>query len=84
VTGEVVLDRDVSLVRPGFGPGLTRGNLVQHELAHVIGLDHVQDRAQVMFPSISDRSPDGYGSGDRAGLAQLGAQGGCLRIATPN
>jgi hypothetical protein len=84
VTGEVVLDRDMSLVRPGFGPGLTRGNLVQHELAHVIGLDHVQDRAQVMFPSISDRSPDGYGSGDRAGLAQLGAQGGCLRIATPN
>jgi hypothetical protein len=83
VTGEVVFDRDLSLVRPGFGAGLTRGNLVQHEIGHVAGLDHVQDRGQVMYPSISDRSPDGYGPGDRAGLAQLGAQGGCLRTASP-
>ncbi|MCU1374941.1 MAG: Esterase [Actinomycetia bacterium] len=83
VTGEVVFDRDLSLVHPGFGTGLSRGNLVQHELGHVVGLDHVQDRAQVMFPSISDRSPDGYGAGDRAGLTQLGAQAGCLRIASP-
>ncbi len=83
MTGEVVFDRDLSPVRPGFGPGLTRGNLVQHELAHVAGLDHVQDRGQIMYPSISDRSPDGYAAGDRAGLAQLGAQGGCLRIASP-
>jgi predicted Zn-dependent protease len=83
VTGEVVFDRDLSLVHPGFGAGLSRGNLVQHELGHVVGLDHVQDRAQVMFPSISDKSPDGYGAGDRAGLAQLGAQAGCLRIASP-
>jgi hypothetical protein len=83
VTGEVVFDRDLSLVRPGFGAGLTRGNLVQHEIGHVAGLDHVQDRGQIMYPSISDRSPDGYGPGDRAGLAQLGAQGGCLRTASP-
>jgi hypothetical protein len=83
VTGEVVFDRDLSLVRPGFGAGLTRGNLEQHELGHVAGLDHVQDRGQIMYPSISDRSPDGYGPGDRAGLAQLGAQGGCLRVASP-
>jgi hypothetical protein len=83
VTGEVVFDRDLSLVRPGFGPGLTRGNLVQHEIGHVAGLDHVQDRGQVMYPSISQSSPDGYGPGDRAGLAQLGAQAGCLRTASP-
>jgi hypothetical protein len=83
VTGEVVFDRDLSLVRPGFGAGLTRGNLVQHEIGHVAGLDHVQDRGQVMYPSISQSSPDGYGPGDRAGLAQLGAQAGCLRTASP-
>jgi hypothetical protein len=83
VTGEVVFDRDLSLVRPGFGPGLTRGNLVQHEIGHVAGLDHVQDRGQVMYPSISTSSPDGYGPGDRAGLAQLGIQAGCLRTASP-
>jgi len=83
VTGEVVFDRDLSIVRAGFGPGLTRGNLEQHELGHVAGLDHVQDRGQVMYPSISDRSPDGYGAGDRVGLAQLGAQSGCLKEASP-
>jgi hypothetical protein len=54
-----------------------------HELGHVAGLDHVQDRGQVMYPSISSQSPDGYGAGDRSGLAELGAQAGCLREASP-
>jgi hypothetical protein len=84
ITGEVVFDRDLSVTRPGFGPGLTRGNLVLHELAHVIGLDHVQDRAQVMHPSISGQSPDGYGPGDVAGLARLGRSAGCLQVAAPS
>jgi hypothetical protein len=83
VTGEIILDRDLALVRPGFGPGMTRGNLIQHELAHVIGLDHVDDRREVMYESISDDSPDGFGPGDRAGLARLGAAAGCLDVATP-
>jgi hypothetical protein len=83
VTGEVVFDRDLSIVRGGFGAGLTRGNLVLHELGHVAGLDHVQERAQLMFPSISTQSPDGFGSGDRAGLAQIGVAAGCLRVASP-
>jgi hypothetical protein len=83
VTGEIVLDRDLSLVQPGFGAGMSRGNLVQHELAHVIGLDHVDDRGEIMFASISDQSPDGYGPGDREGLRQLGVAAGCLAIASP-
>jgi hypothetical protein len=83
VTGEIILDRELSLVRPGFGPGMTRGNLIQHELAHVIGLDHVEDRREVMYESISDESPDGFGPGDRAGLVRLGAAAGCLDIANP-
>jgi hypothetical protein len=83
VTGEIIFDRDLSLVRGGFGGGLTRGNLVLHELGHLIGLDHVQDRGQLMYPSISDRSPDGFAGGDLAGLGQLGPAGGCLRLASP-
>jgi hypothetical protein len=83
VTGEVVFDRDLSIVRPGFGSGLTRGNLVLHELGHVAGLDHVQERPQLMFPSISSQSPDGFGAGDRSGLVQLGGAAGCLKVASP-
>ena len=83
VTGEIVLDRDESIVRPGFGQGLTRGNLELHELGHVAGLDHVHSQAEIMNPSVTDRSPDGYGPGDLAGLTQLGAAAGCLRTATP-
>ena len=84
VTGEVVFDRDLGVLKPGWGPGLTRGNLVVHELAHVLGLDHVADRRQVMNPSLNAQTPDGFGAGDRAGLARVGAAaGGCLRVASP-
>ena len=84
VTGEVVFDRDLNVLRPGYGAGLTRGNLVLHELSHVLGLDHVADRNQVMNPSLNTQTPDGFGPGDRAGLAQVGAAaGGCLRVASP-
>jgi hypothetical protein len=83
VTGELVLDRDLGLLRPGFGAGLTRGNLFLHELGHVIGLDHVDDRSQLMYPTISDRSPADWGAGDRLGLRQLGTASGCLRVASP-
>jgi hypothetical protein len=83
VTGEIVLDRDLSLVRAGFGAGMTRGNLIMHELAHIAGLDHVTDRGELMYASISSQSPNGYGPGDRAGLEQLGAAAGCLTTARP-
>jgi hypothetical protein len=83
VTGEVVFDTDQTVLANGFGPGLTRGNLIQHELGHVVGLDHVDDRSQLMYPSIHSASPDGYGVGDKAGLAQLGSRQGCLNVAKP-
>jgi hypothetical protein len=84
VTGEVVFDRDLGVLRSGFGAGLTRGNLVLHELSHVLGLDHVADRRQLMNPSLNAETPDGFGAGDRAGLTRVGAAaGGCLRVASP-
>ena len=42
-----------------------------------IGLDHVADKRQLMYP-VMQRSADArYGAGDLAGLAALGASGGC-------
>lgn len=44
--------------------------VVLHELAHVVGLDHVQDRAELMFPETATLTD--FGPGDREGLALVG------------
>ncbi len=44
--------------------------VILHELAHVMGLDHVQDPAQLMYPEIV--TPDGFAAGDLNGLYELG------------
>jgi hypothetical protein len=84
VTGEVVLDTDLRPLRAGFGSGLTRGTLLLHELGHVVGLDHVDDSNQIMNPAVTSRGPGGYADGDRAGLAQLGRDAGCLKALLPS
>ena len=83
VSGEVVFDTVQPVLAAGFGPGLTRGNLVLHELGHVVGLDHVADRTQLMNAAIHEASPNGYATGDLAGLSLLGARQGCMSVATP-
>lgn len=49
--------------------------VILHELGHLVGLDHVDDRNELMFPSTGERSS--YGPGDRHGLAALG-KGACF------
>jgi hypothetical protein len=41
-----------------------------HEVAHVIGLDHVDDAGELMAPTMGVRT--GLGPGDLAGLARVG------------
>ncbi|KGM13310.1 peptidase [Cellulomonas bogoriensis 69B4 = DSM 16987] len=48
--------------------------IVVHELAHVLGLDHVDDPDELMHPLTSSRTD--LGPGDRQGLALVG-QVGC-------
>ena len=65
VTGSVQM-------RPTWRPETARfTQLLQHELGHVIGLDHVDDTRQLMNPVIGSSSPLTWGPGDRAGLAGL-------------
>jgi hypothetical protein len=79
--GFVVLDAaGLGSLRPGFGRGLDRGNLIMHELGHAAGLDHAGSRASLMYPELAASAPDGYGPGDRAGLARLGRAAGCVTI----
>jgi hypothetical protein len=51
--------------------------VLQHELAHLMGLDHATSRAQLMYPQLS-RTLKGYSAGDLAGLRAVGAGGGCI------
>ena len=72
----VVVDPTVRLAA-GFGVGGTTGALLLHELAHVMGLGHVADRGQVMYPSLLPTTVGSFGAGDLAGLAAVGATQGC-------
>lgn len=71
VTGWVGLNRAwfvETLADPGRAP-VARG-LMLHELAHLVGLDHVEDPTQVMHAT---SETTGLGDGDREGLAIAGA-----------
>ena len=75
--GYVVLD-STSTRAPGFaGRRSTRGMTLLHELGHAVGLDHVRDPRQVMYPVMLPR-PAQYASGDLLGLKAVGASRGCF------
>ena len=62
---------------PGFG-GSGRGVTLLHEIGHVLGLGHVTDRAQLMYPIHTDgRSPLTPQRGDIAGLKELYSPATC-------
>ncbi len=72
VTGMVALDRDAFAAmggRPG-GADLQRA-ILEHELAHVLGLGHVSDPAQLMYAETTTQRH--LGAGDLDGLAALGS-----------
>jgi hypothetical protein len=49
-----------------------------HELGHLLGLGHVSDPREIMYPEVLAHGPSHYGAGDRAGLRRLGRAAGCL------
>jgi len=75
VTGAVALNAGhYDRYRPGSGEGMTRRNLILHELGHLLGLDHVGGPV-LMDPVIDGDTPDGFVPIEQAALA--GLRSGC-------
>jgi hypothetical protein len=75
VAGQVTLDGPVLAAAGSQGGGAEIQAVLMHELGHVVGLDHVDDPTQLMYPESNGQLT--FGTGDRAGLARLG-QGACI------
>lgn len=77
VDGEMVLDRTQHL-RHGFhtSGAFDWGQVMLHELGHVMGLEHVGSRDEIMYRNTT-RATHRYGAGDLAGLRAVGAGRPC-------
>ena len=70
VSGQIALDVDAldALIERGHADQVRA--VMMHELGHVVGLDHVSDPTQLMYPN--NRGLTAFGPGDLEGLALLG------------
>lgn len=77
VSGEVQLNAQrLSATLGGHGGADQVRAVIEHELAHVVGLGHIGDTTQLMAETTSE-SVTAFGAGDLTGLALLGA-GECV------
>ena len=75
ISGEVYLDTELRTYPDDPTGQEAWVSVLHHELGHLIGLDHVDESDQLMYPEDSGRLRS-YQEGDRAGLYELG-QGAC-------
>lgn len=77
VTGSVVLDGpQLADILDGRRGRASVRSVIMHELAHLVGLDHVDAPGQLMQPE-GDDALTGWGAGDLSGLAAVGT-GSCI------
>ena len=81
VSGTVTFNSEARLL-PGFELGDSWGDVALHELGHIVGLAHVEDSTQVMYPDVTGGEAR-LGAGDLAGLERIGRAGGCVDTPSP-
>lgn len=79
VRGSVIIRADLPFTNSRAGEDALTGTLA-HEIAHALGLSHVNDPTQLMYPYANGL--DSYQAGDRTGLMMLGAAQGCLPVSS--
>jgi len=72
VTGQVLLNGDEALETDFASRDDSWGSTLLHEVGHLVGLDHVDDPEQLMYPYPLAGIAE-FGDGDLLGLAALGA-----------
>jgi hypothetical protein len=83
ISGQIVLNADRDDLVPGFDDRSTSwGATLVHELAHVLGLDHVDDPTSLLSKH-PGAGPVRFTTGDLAGLHAIGAAQDCLDVPTP-
>ena len=77
VTGSVTLDAaDLTRMAESQDGRARARAVIQHEVAHLVGLGHVEDSKQLMHPTINSNIT-GFNDGDLEGLSALG-RGACF------
>lgn len=62
----------------GWKKGPSQGALLLHEIGHAMGLNHIEAKPEVMYPTLGSYTYPRYSAGDLAGLEKLGLDQGCL------
>lgn len=73
----VVIDRAFRY-RRGWTGANSIGGLLLHEIGHALGLQHVNDRTQQMYPRDIGAPNGNYNRGDLTALHKVGLDAGCL------
>ena len=84
VTGIIMLDGSqiAEIIAEAPDGQSAARSVVQHEAGHLVGLDHVDDPSQLMYPE-SNIETTHFGDGDLRGLHELGL-GPCIPELTPS
>ena len=79
VRGTVNLSSDLDMWRTGVEADRSWRDLYLHEIGHALGLGHVEDLGQTMFPRMPTPPRGWLSSGDGEGLRLVGSEQGCLQ-----